>query len=115
MMDEQGLERWFDEYLEAFQVCGRGEKGVDSVLPYFSIPLVITTDEACNTMTNEGQVATFARQQIDGMLAESYDRTEVVTSRSNVLNGTSGLFMATLLRRRRDGTEINRLAVTYLV
>ena len=56
-----------------------------------------------------------AQQQVDGMRAAAYDRTEVLSAEVTVLNSTSALYRGAFSRQRGDGGEINRLTVTYLV
>ena len=44
-MDSDGVSQWFGEYLDAFAACGRGERDTDSLLAYYGVPLLVTTDE----------------------------------------------------------------------
>jgi NTF2-like protein (DUF6841) len=55
------------------------------------------------------------QQQVDGMRAAGYDRSEILSSELTVLNSTSALYRQTFSRHRRDGSEISRLTTTYLV
>jgi hypothetical protein len=55
------------------------------------------------------------QQQVDGMLAAGYARSEILGSEVTVLNSTSALYRGTFSRQRSDGGEINRLTATYLV
>ena len=114
-MDENEVRRWFAEYLEVFEACGRGEREDRALLGYYGVPLLATTDDGFLTLTTEEQVVAVAQQQIDGMRAAGYERTDVLASHVTVLNATSALFEGTFSRRRADGEEISRLTVTYLV
>jgi hypothetical protein len=42
-------------------------------------------------------------------------RSEVLSSEVTVLNSTSALYRGAFSRRRADGGQLNRVAVTYLV
>ena len=115
-MDLPGLGAWFDEYLRAFAACGRGESDdLRSLLRYYGVPLVLTTDVGAFGLTTDEQVLTGLAQQVDGMRAEGYDRSEMLSSDWAALNASSALHTAGFSRRRADGSEIGRLRVTYLV
>lgn len=114
-MDSSEVNRWFGEYLEAYASCGRGESDTASLLAYYGVPLLVTTDEGFLTQTSAGEVVAMLQRQIDGMRAAGYARTEILSSEVTVLNTTSALYRGTLSRRRSDGVEISRLTTTYLV
>lgn len=114
-MDDNDVDHWFGEYLDAFAACGRGEKGAASLLAYYGVPLLSATDDAFIALTSEDQVTAAAQQQIDGMLAANYDHSNVFSSDVTVLNATSAVYRGAFSRRRADGTEISQLTVTYLV
>jgi hypothetical protein len=84
-VDSNGVSRWFGEYLDAFAACGRGE------------------------------VVAAVQEQVDGMRAAAYGRSEILDSEVTVLNSTSALYRGTFSRQRSDGGEISRLTATYLV
>jgi hypothetical protein len=115
IVDNSDVSRWFGEYLDAFAACGRGERDAASLLAYYGVPLLLTTDDGCLALTTDDQVVAAAQQQVDGMRAADYDHSEVLFSEVAVLNSTSALYRGSFSRRRRDGGEIGRLTVTYLV
>lgn len=114
-MDGSDVSRWFDEYLEAFAACGRGEKDTDTLLAYYGVPLIATTDDGCYALTSGDQVVAMVQQQVEGMRAADYARSEILDSEVTVLNSTSALYRGTFARRKGDGSEIGRLTATYLV
>jgi hypothetical protein len=114
-VDSSDVSRWFDEYLETFAACGRGEKDTGSLLDYYAVPLLLTTDDGFFAATSGDQVVAALRQQLDGMRAAGYARTEILDSEVTVLNATSALYRGTFSRQRSDGGEIGRLTGTYLV
>jgi hypothetical protein len=115
IVDNSDVGRWFGEYLDAFAACGRGERDTASLLAYYGVPLLVTTDGGFFPLTTDDQVVAVVRQQVDGMRAAAYDRTEILDSEVTVLNSASALYRGTFSRQRSDGSEINRLAMTYLV
>jgi NTF2-like protein (DUF6841) len=114
-VDSSELSRWFGGYLDAFAACGRGEKDTASLLAYYAIPLLITTDGGFFVLTSDDQIVAAVRPQVDGMRAAGYHRSEVLGSEITVLNSTSALYRGMYSYHRSDGTQISRVTVTYLV
>jgi hypothetical protein len=114
-VDSSDVSRWFGEYLDAFAACGRGEKDTASLLAYYGVPLLITTDGGFFMLTSEDQVVAAVQPQIDGMRVAGYHRSEIVGSEVTVLNVTSALYRGTYSYHRSDGGQISRVTVTYLV
>ena len=114
-MDDSDVSRWFGEYLDAFAACGRGERDPASLLAYWGVPLLLTTDDGCLALTSDDQVVAAAKQQVEGMRAADYDHSEVLHFEVTVLNATSTLWRGSFSRQRRDGGELSRLTATYLV
>ena len=114
-MDNSDVSRWFGKYLDAFAACGRGEREPASLLAYYGVPLLLTTDDGCVALTSDNQVVAAVSQQVEGMRAAGYDHSEVLDSQVTVLNAASALYRGTFSRQRRDGGEIGRLTATYLV
>jgi hypothetical protein len=115
IVDSDDVSQWFGEYLRAFVACGRGESDAASLLAYYGVPLLLTTDDESFTLTSGDQVVAAMRQQIDGMRAAGYGRTESLRSQVTVLNATSALYGGTFSWHRSDGSEIRRVTLTYLV
>ncbi len=64
-MDSSGVSRWFGEYLEAFAACGRGETETASLLAYYGIPLLLTTDDGFFALTSDDQVVEAVQHQVE--------------------------------------------------
>jgi NTF2-like protein (DUF6841) len=114
-VDSSGVSQWFGEYLDAFAACGRGESDTGSLLAYYGVPLLLTTDGGVFTLTSDDRVVAAMQQQVDGMRAAGYYGSEIIGSEVTVLNSTSALYRGTFSRYRSDGGEISRLTATYLV
>jgi hypothetical protein len=114
-MDNGEVSRWFGEYLDAFASCGRGDSDTASLLAYYGVPLLLTTDAGVFALTSGDQVVAAVQRQVDGMRAAGYSHSEILSSEVTVLNSTSALYRGTFSRLRSDGGEINRLTATYLV
>lgn len=109
------MTRWFGEYLDAFAACGRSERDTPSLLAYYGVPLLLSTDGRFYALTSEDQVVAAVQPQVDGMRAAGYHRSEILESEVIPLNSTSALYRGTFSRQRSDGSEISRLMATYLV
>ena len=109
------MSRWFDEYLDAFAACGRGEKDTAVLLGYYGVPLLLTTGGGFFAATSDDQVVATVQQQVDGMRAAGYNHSEILGSEATVLNSTSAVYRGTFSRHTSDGGEIGRLTATYLV
>ena len=114
-MNDNDVRNWFSEYLAAFAACGRGEGDAASLLAYYGVPLLVTTDDGLIAVTSEEQVVGVAQQQIDGMRASDYDHTDVLESDVTVVNAASALYRGEFSRMSADGAEISRLRLSYLV
>ena len=114
-VDSNDVTRWFVEYLDTFTACGRGESDTASLLAYYGVPLLLTTDGGSFALTSDEQVVAAVQPQVDAMRAAGYHRSEILESEVVVLNSTSALYRGTFSRVRSDGGEISRLTVTYLV
>ena len=114
-VDRSDLSRWFGEYLDAFAACGRGEQDTASLLAYYGVPLLITTDGGFFALTSGDQVVAAVQPQVDGMRAAGYHRSEVLRSEVTVLNSASALYHGIYSYHRSDGGQISQVAVTYLV
>lgn len=114
-MDSGDVTRWFGEYLDVFAACGRGASDTAALLAYYGVPLLVTTGAGYFALTSEEQVVATLQQQVDGMRAAAYDRTEILAAEVTVLNAASALYRATFSRQRADGSEVGRVSGTYLV
>jgi hypothetical protein len=52
-VDAAGLSRWFDEYLDTFAACARGDREIASLLRYYAVPLIVTSDDGVVVSTTE--------------------------------------------------------------
>ena len=108
IVDSNDVSQWFGEYLDAFAACGRGESDTASLLAYYGVPLLLTTDGGSFALTSDDQVVAAVQQQVDGMRAAGDDRSEILGSEVTVMNSTSALYRGTFSRQRSDGGEISR-------
>jgi hypothetical protein len=114
-LDAATVNRWIDEYLEAFAACTRGDRDMSVLLGRYGVPLIITTDDGVITLMTDDEAAAVMQSLVDGLRANGYDHTDVLHSEVSVLNSVSALYRGTLSRRNRDGGEIDCPTITYLL
>ncbi|MFN2560349.1 MAG: hypothetical protein ABR571_03490 [Jatrophihabitans sp.] len=114
-MDESDVRRWFGEYLDVFAAAGRGERDAAHLLAYYGVPLLVATDDGFTALRTDDEVLTFAAQQIDGVRTVGYHHSDVLHTEVTICNVRSVLLDGVFSRRRSDGSEIGRVAVSYLV
>jgi len=115
IVDSGDVSQWFGEYLDAYAACGRGRSDTASLLAYYGVPLLVTTDDGFFALTSDAQVLAVMQQQVDGMRAAGYSRSEALGSEITVLNATSALYRGTYSWQKSDGEEIRRVTLSYLV
>ncbi|HJT96455.1 MAG TPA: hypothetical protein VJ777_31640 [Mycobacterium sp.] len=114
-VDADAVNRWFDQYLDVFAACARGDREIPSLLGYYGVPLILTTDDGVTALMTDDEAAAVMQSQIDGLRAMGYHHTVVLHSQVIVLNSTSALYRGTMSRRSADDSEIGCPAITYLV
>jgi len=97
-------------YLDAF-VAGRPAFIADSI---FSAPMFNSTAEGLFTAASSVEVEAGFRFLIDALVADGYDRTEVLDERVCPLSDTVAILGAAYVRHRKDGSEMSRGSVTYV-
>lgn len=113
-VDTDGLSTWFGEYLDTFAACARGDREIASLLAFYGVPFIITSDEGVVALTSDDQVAAVMQGQLDGLRANGYHHSDVMQSEVTVLNSASGIYRGTFARRDRNGGVIANVTVTYV-
>jgi hypothetical protein len=115
-MEAAALGAWYDDYLRAFEACGRGDGDAASLLAFYAVPLLLTSGEGVMSLATEDEVLAVMARQLETLRADGYARSELLEDEGwEVLNGRSALHTARFSRRRADGSEIARIRATYLV
>ena len=115
-MDAQSIEPWIAKYIEAFTACGRGMASVDTLFEFYGVPLLFTSDNGLMALATREEVTAVIQSMIEGMRAADYDHSVALSvPKVSVVNDISALYEASFARFSSDGSEINRLGVTYVV
>jgi hypothetical protein len=114
-MNERDVGEWFEDYLSAFEAAGRGDRPPAHLKAFYSVPLLLATDDVVVRLRTTAEVASWLQEQVDGLLAERYDHTERLAGETTILNRSSAVHRGSFSRRRADGREISAFSVTYLI
>ena len=114
-MEESEVGDWFAQYLSAFAALGRGESRPGDVVPYYRVPLLLTTDDVIVSLGTVDEVAAWLQSQADATSAMGYNHTETLASDMEILNRNTAVHRAEISRQRADGTEINQMSVSYVI
>ncbi len=113
--DAGAVSRWFDEYLDTYAACARGDRGMAALLRHYSVPMIVSSDAGVISLMTDDEATAVMQSQLDSLRASGYQRTEVLHSEVSLLNSTCALYRATLSRRNVDGGEIDCPTITYLI
>jgi len=114
-LDAGAVSRWFDDYLDTFAACVRGEQEMASLLARYGIPLVITSDDGVIEVMTDDEAAAVIQSLVDGLRALGFHHIVVLHPEVTVLNSMSAIYRATMSRRNQAGDEIGCPTITYLV
>jgi hypothetical protein len=114
-MDAHGVRQWFVDFLDTFSACGRGDRDIAELLRFYGVPMLLTSDEGVIALATDEQVAATIQGQIEGLRAAGFHHSEVLHDEVTILNATSALLRVALSRLHRDGSELLRPTVTYLL
>lgn len=114
-VDPDDLRRWFDEYLERFVACARGQLDPAAMLEFYGVPLLMTSGQGALDLTSEAAVAAALEDQVAQLRATGYHDSVTLRCEHTLINRHSASIHGEFSRRRADGTEIGRLSATYLV
>jgi hypothetical protein len=105
-MGPDEIQRWFDAYVSDFAALGRGDATDPTrLLAYYGVPLILSTDAGTAFLSDADQVVAAGMQQIEGMRAAGYDRSEVLASDTVVANRSCAIHRGSSLAFARTGVR----------
>ena len=114
-LDTAAVSSWFDEYLETFAACVRGDRDMSELLSHYGLPLILTTDDGVTTLMTDDEAAAVMQSLVDGLRANGFHHVQVLHAEVKMLNSFSALYRGTMSRRNVDGAEIGCPTITYLL
>lgn len=110
--------RWFlDDYLPTFVGVGTGTiaRGPEYILDYWAVPLHWGDDQGSRWMTDAPTVTELMRQMQNRLRGDDYGYTAVPDHRVTVYHDNGAAIEVIWSRRRKNGTEIERLVAHFEV
>ena len=115
-MDAADVELWFASYLDCFVALGRGDRDdVEALLDFYAVPMLLSAPGGNAWLRDADHVAGVMRAQIEGLRHAGFDRTDVESAETVVLNQACARYEGRFVRRSGDGTEIASFDASYLV
>jgi hypothetical protein len=114
-VDAAAVDRWFDDYMDTYAACMRGDRELSALLGCYGVPMILTSDEGVILLMTDDEAAALMQSQADALRAQGYHHTVVLHSDVTVVNSASALYRASLSRRDADGAEVGCPTITYLV
>lgn len=107
------VDQWFSEYFNAFIEIGAGKIDPNKILLYWGVPLHTSSPKHTKwLMSPEDVVAVLNDMQ--GVLKETgYTHTEALDKEITIYNENASRVDTIMSRRRRDGAEVDRVAVSF--
>lgn len=108
------VEHWFfDEYFLDFIAIGAGRASPDKILSYWGVPLHMSGPTHVVWVTSSEQVV-HSLNEMQGLLKKKgYTHTEVLDKTITVYSRNASRVETIMSRRKADGTEIDRAAISF--
>jgi hypothetical protein len=114
-MDTDSVTNYFDEYIKTFYRCVEGSEDFRAMLSFYRVPFSFTSNQGFSWLTTEQDVLVFVGHMVERLRADGYASTETLRKEFLLLNKFSAQCAYSFLRRRGDGSELERMTVRYLI
>jgi ketosteroid isomerase-like protein len=110
MNSEAEIRQTLARYYESFSTLD-----MDVIAPYFHMPAVIVGPPGVFPASDAATLATMFAPAIASLRAQDYQRSELEIGDLRVLGAASALVSGVAVRLKRDGSEIERVGLTYIM
>ena len=114
-MNEDVASAFFDEYIETFYRCEAGAEDLRAMLSFYFVPFSFSSTQGFTFLADEAAVLAFVGQMVERLRAAGFATAETIHREFVELNSVSSHCIYSFLRRRLDGSELERMTVTYLL
>jgi hypothetical protein len=91
-VDVNDTRDWLEDYVRVFEACGRGASDdISRLMDYYGVPLLLTTEATAVALMTDQDVLAAVHDQISGMRAAGYHRSETLRLETTSINGTTAL------------------------
>ena len=98
----------YHAYFDAFQTLDPR-----AVLPYFHVPGMLLSPRGVSVVTTDAELEAMWAKVMDDLRSRDYGRSTLTDLRVEPLTAGIALLSARVTRYRTDGTELERIGVTY--
>ncbi len=102
------VDQWFSEYFKAFIDISAGKTDPGKILLYWCVPLHTSSPKSTNWLKSSEEVVGVLNE-MQGVLK----RTEVLDKAVTVYSENASRVESIMSRRRGDGAEVDRAAVSF--
>lgn len=110
MNDEADVKQFLEAYYRAFSTLD-----LDVIVPYFHEPFLFIGPAGVFVVPDGAALADAFAPAIDDLRSKGYGRSELNLEQLNMLSAATALARGVALRYKRDGQELERAGVTYLL
>jgi hypothetical protein len=114
-MDTDSVANYFEQYLDTFYRCVDGTEDFRAMLSFYRVPFSFTSNHGFSWLPSEENVLVFVGHMVERLHADGYASTEDFKKEYLLLNKSSAQCTYSFLRRRGDGSEMERMTVRYLI
>lgn len=108
------IEHWFfSQYFMDFIAIGAGKIDPDRILAYWGVPLHMSGPAHAAWLTSSEAVVHFLKDMQGSLKQAGYTHTEVVDKKITIYNENASRVETIMSRRRGDGTEMDRAAISF--
>jgi ketosteroid isomerase-like protein len=108
--NDDGALRTLADYYDAFSTLD-----VQAVLPYFHEPSLLVSPQGVFAAPTFAVLATVVTPAMEGLRSREYGRSELSVGNVNSLGASATLITGVAIRYKRDGQELERAGVTYVL
>ena len=88
---------------------------VKAILPYFHEPSMLISSRGVITAPTSAAVAAALKPTLESLRAREFGRSELSVEIAKPLNASSTLVTGDAIRYKRDGQELERVGITYIL
>ena len=109
-VNEDAALRTLADYYQAFSTLE-----VQAVSPYFHEPSMLISPQGVFSTPTFAAVASLFRHVMEGLRARAFGRSELTVQSVKSLSASQTLVTGMAIRYKRDGQELERAGVTYIL
>jgi hypothetical protein len=108
------IDHWFfSGYFQDFIAIGAGKADPNQILAYWGVPIHMANPAHAKWITSSDGVVRFLQDMQAVLKQAGYTHTEVVDKKTTIYSETAGRVETIMSRRRADGSEIDRAAISF--